>query len=169
MAAPDDRQERPHRNDSLGSGWRLAGGRLCLGPMSAAALPPHLVLYDGVCGFCNASIQFIVKRDPGQQFHFAPLQGATAAALRLRHPEIPADIDTVVLVEGESVYLRSDAAFRIAGRLPGPVSWLRGFGVLPRFLTDFAYGLVARVRYRIFGQLETCPIPSKEQRSRFLD
>lgn len=138
-------------------------------PDDLAALPPHLVLYDGVCGFCNASIQFIVKRDPLREFHFAPLQGETAAALRLRHPEIPTDIDTVVLVEGPNVYLRSDAAFRIAARLPGPVSWLRWFGVLPRFVTDFGYGIVAAVRYRLFGKLETCPIPSKAQRSRFLE
>lgn len=137
--------------------------------MSASELPPHLVLYDGVCGFCHASIQFILKRDGAQQFHFAPLQGETAAALRSRHPEIPGDIDTMVLVEGANVYLRSEAAFRIAARLSGPASWMRWFGVLPRFLTDFGYRIVAAVRYRIFGKHETCPIPSKEQRSRFLD
>ena len=132
------------------------------------ALPPHVVLYDGVCGFCSASIQYILRRDPTGEFHFAPLQGETAAALRLAHPQIPSDIDTVVLVEGSQVYLRSDAAFRIAARLPGPVSWLRWFRVLPRFLTDLGYTIVASARYRIWGKLEACPLPSKEQRARFL-
>ena len=131
-------------------------------------LPSRLVLYDGVCGFCNASIQFILARDPGGSFHFAPLQGETAASLRQKYPIIPADIDTIVLVEAGQVYLRSEAALRVAGQLSGPAGWLRWCLVLPRFLTDFGYQLVASVRYRIWGRLEACPVPKMEQRARFL-
>ena len=131
-------------------------------------LPSRLVLYDGVCGFCNASIQFILARDPAGSFHFAPLQGPTAAELRAIHAEIPQDIDTIVLLEDGKVFMRSEAALRVAGQLSGPIVWVRWLGVLPRFVTDLGYKFIAAIRYRIWGKLEACPVPSKAQRTRFL-
>src|SRR5215468_7406206 len=111
----------------------------------AAALPPRLVLYDGVCGFCTRSVQRLIAADPDGRLHFAPLQGTTAAALRERHPEIPDDIDTIVYVEttdgGECVSLRSEAIFRIYAALEVKsrlMSWLR---LLPRSCTDLGYRL----------------------------
>src|SRR5262249_21150533 len=119
----------------------------------AAALPPRLVLYDGMCGFCNRSVQRLLAADPGGRLHFAPLQGTTAAALRGRHPEIPDDIDTIVYVEttdrDEYVSLRSEAIFRIYAALEVKsdlTSWLR---LLPLWWTDFGYRLFGHVRYRL--------------------
>ena len=131
-------------------------------------LPDRLVLYDGVCGFCNASVQWLLAHDASRRLRYAPLQGPTAAALRARLPAIPADIDTIVFIEGGEVYLRSAAAFRMASHLPAPWSWLRGFGLLPRALTDLAYRAVAAVRYRIWGKLDACPIPGAAERALFL-
>ena len=141
-------------------------------PTGATALPPRLVLYDGVCGFCNRSVQRVLAADPEGRLHFAPLQGTTAAALRGRHTEIPEDIDTIVYVEttgrDECVSLRSEAIFRIYAAL-GVKSrltlWLR---LLPLSWTDIGYRLFGHVRYRLFGKLDTCSIPPHEQRDRFL-
>ncbi|MHC4817599.1 MAG: thiol-disulfide oxidoreductase DCC family protein, partial [Planctomycetota bacterium] len=84
----------------------------------ADPLPPRLVLFDGICGFCDRAVRWLIERDRFGHLHFAPLQGETAAALRRRHPEIPEDIDAIVYVEtdasGERVHLRSDAVFRVA-------------------------------------------------------
>jgi predicted DCC family thiol-disulfide oxidoreductase YuxK len=135
---------------------------------AASALPPRLVLYDGVCGLCDRSVQFLLRVDRDRALMFAPLQGETVAALRPRHPEISGDIDTVAYLEEGRVHLRSRAFVRLARHLPYPwklVSWL---WIVPRPLADLAYRLVARVRYRVFGKLDTCRIPDPAERARFL-
>ncbi|MBW1879247.1 MAG: DUF393 domain-containing protein [Deltaproteobacteria bacterium] len=122
-------------------------------------MPKRIVLYDGVCGLCDHSVQFLIRHDRGLSFRYAPLQGETAAALRRGHPEIPEDLDTVVLVEDGQVHLRSRAAFLAARQLRFPYSLLAWLRVLPRPLTDLAYGMVARVRYRIWGRIDRCALP----------
>jgi predicted DCC family thiol-disulfide oxidoreductase YuxK len=127
-----------------------------------------LVLYDGTCGLCDASVQWLLDHDREGVLRFAPLQGETAAALRARHPEIPEELETIVLVEGETVSLRSTAVFRVLARLPSPwrrLAWLR---FVPRPVRDLGYRLVAAVRYRVWGRTETCRIPRPEERARFL-
>ena len=142
-------------------------------PAAPLGLPPHLVLFDGVCVFCEGAVRWIMERDPDARFHFAPLQGETAAALRRAHPQLPESIDTLVYVESrdraETIHLRSAAAFRILSQIRGPwrgLAWLR---VLPRFLTDRAYDAFVRVRYRLFGKRDVCLVPNPEERDRFLD
>ncbi len=135
--------------------------------------PGKLVLYDGVCGLCDKSVQWLLAHDPEGALRFAPLQGPTAAAIRARHPEVPDEIATIVFVEndgaGERVYLRSRAAFRIAGHLPGAVRFLAWLRVFPRFLTDFVYRVVASLRYRIWGKLDQRRVPTPAERARFLE
>jgi predicted DCC family thiol-disulfide oxidoreductase YuxK len=132
----------------------------------------RIVLFDGVCGFCDRLVQWLLARDGGR-FAYAPLQGRTAAALRLRHPEIPDELETLVYVEsregGERVFLRSAAMFQVIGQLGTPWRWLAGLRWLPRGLTDFGYAQFVRRRYRLFGRLSACRIPDPAQRSRFLD
>ena len=131
-------------------------------------LPPRLVLYDGVCGLCDRSVQFLLRVDRDRALMFAPLQGETVAALRPRHPEISEKIDTVAYLEEGRVYLRSRAFVRLTRHLPYPwklVSWL---WIVPAPLMDLFYRLVARVRYRVFGKLDTCRIPAPDERVRFL-
>ncbi len=142
-------------------------------PSAPLALPAHLVLFDGVCVFCEGAVRWIMKRDPDARIRFAPLQGETAAALRRAHPQLPESIDSMVYVESrdgvESIHLRSAAAFRIFAQIRGPwrgLAWLR---ILPRFLTDRAYDAFARVRYRLFGKRDVCLVPNPEERDRFLD
>lgn len=134
----------------------------------ALALPPRIVLYDGVCGLCDRSVQFLLRVDHDRALSFAPLQGETAVILRRRHPEIPADLDTVVYVEGDRAHLRSRAFVRLARHLRYPwklVSWL---WIVPAPLADLVYRLVARVRYRVFGKRDACRVPEPDERARFL-
>jgi predicted DCC family thiol-disulfide oxidoreductase YuxK len=131
----------------------------------------HLVLYDGNCGFCAHTVQWILAADPAGRVRFAPLQGPTATALRARHPELPTDLDSVVYVDrshgDERVSWRSDAVFRIA-RLLGRWRWLELFAWLPRAVTDLAYRPIARHRQRLSRAMGTCPAPSPALQARFL-
>ncbi|MEP7327445.1 MAG: DCC1-like thiol-disulfide oxidoreductase family protein [Gemmatimonadota bacterium] len=131
-----------------------------------------VLLYDGVCGFCNNVIQFILHHEVRHSLRFAPLQGQYAAGLKLRHPEV-GDVDSVVWVEGEGpserVFIRSDAALKATSYMGGFWKLLGVLRVIPRVVRDFCYDWFARHRYRWFGKYSTCPVPSREIRSRFLD
>ena len=129
---------------------------------------PLVVLFDGVCNLCNASVRFIIARDPSARFRFAPLQSATARALFAgtggRSP-LP---DSFVLLEHGRLYVRSTAALRVARRLRFPWPLLYIFIAVPRPLRDVLYDFIARHRYRWFGSREACMVPTPELRARFL-
>lgn len=131
---------------------------------------PPVVLFDGVCNLCNGAVQFIVDRDPEGTFRFASLQSERAAALlREQGREPPAgDPESLVLIEGGRLYERSTAALRIARRLRGAWPLLYTFVVVPRFVRDAVYRLIARNRYRWFGKSAECRVPTPELRARFL-
>lgn len=129
-----------------------------------------VVFFDGVCNLCNGTVQFILDHDKREQFRFAPLQSEAAEKL-LAGRGLAKDreaLDSVILLEGDKVYERSDAALRIARRLGGLWSALYVFIVIPRFLRDAVYKLIARNRYRWFGRTEQCRVPTPELRARFL-
>jgi len=131
--------------------------------------PAAVVLFDGVCNLCNASVHFIIDRDPAAYFRFASLQGENGQALLRRHGLSTSDFDTLVLVEGGKVHMRSGAALRIARRLRGAWPLLAFFWVVPSPVRDALYAWVSRNRYRWFGQEEACRLPTPELRARFLD
>ena len=140
-------------------------------------MPNPIVLYDGVCGLCNGLVRFIIRRDSNAIFRFASLQGAFASRILASYHLNPGDLDTVYVVvaqnsehSGELILSRSDAALFVLKQLGGlykPAAFL--LQMLPRFLRDSVYNMVARRRYRIFGRFETCPLPDVQDRSRFLD
>ena len=133
----------------------------------------RLVLFAGVCGFCDAAVQWVIERDPDGRLHFAPLQGETARRLRERHPEIPDGVDSLVYVEmfngAERIHLRSAAVVAVCRALPRPPFWVGALAVLPRFVADFLYSVFARARYWLFGKRDACRVPSPEERTLFLD
>lgn len=134
---------------------------------------PPVLLYDGLCGFCNGAVQFVLKRDRRGTLRFAALQGDYARDVMARHPEI-AGVDSLILVEpattgDERVYVRSAGALRTARYLDGQWRLTQALVVIPRPVRDWAYDLFARWRYRLFGRYDSCPIPSPEQRARFID
>jgi predicted DCC family thiol-disulfide oxidoreductase YuxK len=132
---------------------------------------PTIVLFDGRCGLCTRSVQFILKRDRDARFRFAPLESAAAArtCARIGAP-VPQAVepDSIIVIADGRALDRSDAALAIAARLPFPWPIFAVFRVVPRGLRDWAYGIVARNRYRWFGRHDACMIPSPEQRARFL-
>jgi len=131
-----------------------------------------LILYDGLCGLCDRSVQWLLGHDRRQALVFAPLQGETARPY-LAAAGAERGFDTMVCVErttsgGESVTTRSRAWFRIVRRLGLPWSLLGLFRVLPTFLTDAVYRVVSRNRTRWFRRLEACRVPDASTRRRFL-
>jgi predicted DCC family thiol-disulfide oxidoreductase YuxK len=135
-------------------------------------LPARLVLYDGVCGVCHHTVQWLIAHDPRGALRYAPLQGPTAAALRARHPAIPQALESVVLVEqapgSTRVTLRSEAVFRALGSLPAPWRWAAKLRFLPRPVMDAMYRFVARNRYRLVLDHTSCRLLRPEERARFL-
>ncbi len=129
-----------------------------------------LILFDGVCNLCSASVNFVIDHDPNARFRFAALQSDAAIYTLAQHGvTLPAgDPDSFVLVEGGHVYERSTAALRVARNLGGVWRLLYAFIVVPAFLRDAVYKLVARNRYRWFGKSDTCRVPTPELRARFL-
>jgi predicted DCC family thiol-disulfide oxidoreductase YuxK len=128
-----------------------------------------VVLFDGVCNLCNGTVVFVAGRDPAARFRFAALQSAIGRDL-LGATGLPVDApETLVLLEGGRVFVRSTAALRIARRLSG--FWPLAYAaiVIPRPIRDAVYRLIARHRYRLFGRRETCMIPSPDLRRRFLE
>jgi predicted DCC family thiol-disulfide oxidoreductase YuxK len=126
-----------------------------------------VLLFDGVCNLCNAVVQFVLKHDPSGRIRFASQQSSFGAGV-MRHHQLP-DMQTVVLLEGNRVFTRSDAALRLLHHLPAPWRWLAVFRVVPRGLRDLVYDFVARNRYRWFGKQDACWLPRAEWKTRFLD
>ena len=126
------------------------------------------MVFDGVCNFCSHSVRFILEHDVRGRLRFAPLQSPIGQELLERNGIDPSDAQTFLLIDGDKVYVRSDAALEIAKDL-GAWRWLRIFGVLPRGLRDWVYSVLARNRYRWFGKRDTCFVPTAEQRARFID
>lgn len=128
-----------------------------------------VVLFDGVCNLCAASVQFIIKRDPGGVFRFASLQSQVGSDLIARCRFQEPDLDSLILIESDRCSERSTGALRIARRLRFPWPLLYAFIIVPRPVRDSVYRIIARNRYRWFGRREQCWLPSEDLRRRFLE
>ncbi|RMG16494.1 MAG: DUF393 domain-containing protein [Bacteroidetes bacterium] len=126
-----------------------------------------IVIFDGHCNFCNASVNFILERDHQQAFLFTPNQGDTGKQLLAGHTT-PAGTETLYLWENGRLYERSTAVLRIARRLGFPWKLLYGFILIPPFIRDGVYNFIARNRYRWFGRREHCRLPSPAEQARFI-
>jgi predicted DCC family thiol-disulfide oxidoreductase YuxK len=133
-----------------------------------------VLLYDGVCGLCNKSVQMILDHDKRKEMRFAALQSDYGKQVISRHPELE-KVDSSVFVEHKSgadderVFIRSNAALRVASYLGGAWKLLLIFRIIPRPVRDFFYNLFAKYRYKFFGKYDSCMLPSPDVRSRFLD
>jgi predicted DCC family thiol-disulfide oxidoreductase YuxK len=142
--------------------------------MSATSESAPVMLYDGVCGFCNKSVQMILKRDRRGTMRFAALQSEFGKAVVERHPELRG-VDSVVVLEKadetgrERIFVRSAAALRVAAYLGGFWKLLLALRAVPAPLRDYFYDLFARHRYKLFGKYDSCMLPPPEVRSRFID
>lgn len=129
----------------------------------------HLLLFDGVCHLCDASVQFILKHDPAGKIKFAPIQSALGSRLYAEHGLDPAAPNAMVFLTPRGAFEASDAALEIARTLGGVWGLAVVFKVLPRTVRDAVYYFVARNRYRWFGREEACMMPTKELRERMLE
>lgn len=127
-----------------------------------------IVLFDGVCNFCNHSIQFIIKRDPKGYFKFGALQSEEGKALLAQHGLPPEALDTIVLIENGKAYTYSTAPLRITRKLVFPWFLFFIFLLVPTFIRNPIYKWISRNRYKWFGKQESCMMPTPEIRKRFL-
>ena len=128
-----------------------------------------VILFDGVCNLCNSSVNWIIDHDKQNQFKFASLQSVygqnTVKQLGLQDNYM----NTVVFEDNGKAYLRSDAALQILKQLGGVYSLAVVFYIVPSFIRDFFYKIVANNRYKWFGKKEICRIPTPELKSKFLE
>lgn len=129
-----------------------------------------IILFDGVCNFCNSSVNFIIDHDADNYFKFAALQSEAGEKLQREYGITPEDkdLDSVLLIENGKLHTHSTAALRIAKHLKGIWSFLYIFIIVPKPLRDFFYKLFAKNRYRLFGKSDACRLPSPEERAKFL-
>ena len=131
-------------------------------------LNKQIILFDGVCNFCNASINFIIDHDPEKRFKFAPLQSEIGQDILRKFNKNTEDFDSVILLKNNTLYQKSDAALEITKHLSGFWKYLAVFNIFPTSFLNFFYDIVAKNRYRIFGKTDSCRIPTPELRERFL-
>ena len=126
-----------------------------------------IVLFDGVCNFCNGAVNFIIRHDSSEKFKFAPLQSTIGEEMKIEFG-IGGDIDSIVLIEDRKAFMHSDAALRIARGLGG--IWAVGYAfiIVPKVIRDWFYKLFASYRYSLFGKKDVCMVPTPDVRSRFL-
>jgi predicted DCC family thiol-disulfide oxidoreductase YuxK len=127
-----------------------------------------IILFDGTCAFCEGSVKFVALRDPAGYFRFGASQSPRGAALLAEHGLTRELTRSMVLIDDGRVYLRSEAALRIAKKLPWPWSMAGALLVVPRPLRDAAYRVVAAVRHRLAGRSNACEVPPPEIRERMI-
>ncbi len=131
------------------------------------------LLFDGVCNLCSRTVQFIVDHERAPTIRFCSIQSEAGRALLEKHGRLDvvanADPDTMVFVEDGRAYDRSTGALKIAKHLRAPWRFGSVALVLPRFLRDLGYRFIAKNRYRWFGKTDSCLVPTKALRARFLD
>jgi predicted DCC family thiol-disulfide oxidoreductase YuxK len=130
--------------------------------------PAKILLFDGVCNLCDGLVQFIIRHDKKEQFTFASLQSAAGRDL-LRRFELPNDLSSFVYIRGERAYRRSAAVLLVLKDLGGLWQLAYACRLVPRFIRDWVYDLIARNRYRLWGKKDSCMLPAPRLKQRFLD
>lgn len=127
-----------------------------------------ILIFDGVCNMCNASVNFVMKRDKEGKVMFTANQHGPGQEILKKFNKPVDDVDTFYLLENGKIYDRSSAVLRVSKYMNFP--WNLGviFLIVPKFIRDFVYKFVAKNRYKWFGKKDTCRLPTPEERARFL-
>ena len=136
-------------------------------PKPAPEEPDGLILFDGVCVFCSRWVRFVIDRDPEQRFRFMAIQSERGRTLAARFGIDPDAPQTNAVILNGRITFKSDAALTVLGALAATRS-LGVLKVVPHWLRDPVYDLIARNRYRVFGRTEACMVPTVEDRGRFV-
>lgn len=124
-----------------------------------------IVVFDGVCNFCNSTINFLVDKDRSRKLRYMPLQSALGNTIQ---EQLPEKLDSIICITASGLWTQSEAAIQIAAQLPYPYRLLRYFRVIPRKWRDDLYHAFSKRRYKWFGRAEQCRIPSEEERQLFI-
>ena len=128
-----------------------------------------VILFDGICNFCNSAVNFTLKRNKKANIRFAPMQSEAGQKL-LQQYNLPADdMQSFIFIEGGVVYKQSTAALKVCRHLRGLWPLCYGFIIVPKFIRDGIYNWIAKNRYKWFGVQQACMIPTPEVRARFLN
>lgn len=127
-----------------------------------------IILFDGVCNFCNAIINFVIRQDKKAIFRFAALQSEAGQTILKQYGVNWKKNDSFVLIENGKIYDRSTAALKLSNRLRWYWKWTQLFWIFPKFLRDGIYDFIAKNRYKWFGKKEECMVPTPEIKQRFL-
>jgi len=129
----------------------------------------RIIFFDGVCNLCNAAVQFAIKRDRMDYFRYTALQGEYA---KRTLPKFDIDVnktDSIILLENNQIYTKSSAALRIAKKLHGLWPILYVFVIIPKFIRDWIYDIIAKNRYKWWGKEQSCWLPTAELKGKFYD
>ena len=130
---------------------------------------PPILLFDGVCNYCNSMTNFIIRQDKKKVLRFATLQSNFGQNV-LKENNLPTDVfESFILLDKGKLYKKSTAGLRLYSKLPWYWKWTQLFWIFPRFIRDWVYGIIAKNRYRWFGKRNECMVPTPELRKRFLD
>lgn len=124
----------------------------------------NIVIFDGLCGLCNQSVNILIKLDKHQVLRYSPLQGEFVKTL-----DVTPEIDSIIYCEKGKLYYKSTAILRILISLGG--MWLLTyiFYIIPEFIRDFMYDIVAKYRYRLFGKMTSCRVPNEHEQHLFIN
>ena len=128
-----------------------------------------VVFFDGVCNLCNGFVRFLIPRDPRGILKFASLQSAYAREQLSHAGYDPDQLYSIMVMRDGKILERSAAVMEIVRHLSWPWRAIRVFNILPRFICDFFYKLIANNRYRLFGKKDECMIPTPELKARFIE
>jgi predicted DCC family thiol-disulfide oxidoreductase YuxK len=129
-----------------------------------------IVLFDGICNFCNDSVQRIIKNDQKDRFRFASLQSEIGQELTSERGIDTSQVDSIILIDpGNAYYIKSTAALEIAKRMDGLYPMLQLFLILPASVRDWGYDYIAKNRYKWFGKRDECKIPTPDEKAKFIE
>ncbi len=127
-----------------------------------------VILFDGICNLCNGAVQFVIQHDAKVKFLFASLQSEAGQALQKQYHIAVEDVASVILVQDGLVYTKSTAALKIAKQLKSGWKLLYAFIIVPAFIRNGVYDIIAANRYKWFGKKEACMLPTPALKARFL-
>ena len=128
-----------------------------------------IILFDGICNFCNSAVNFTLKRNKKENIRFAPLQSEAGQKL-LQHYHLPVtDMESFVFIENDTAYKQSTAALKVCRHLRGLWPLCYAFMIVPKFIRDGIYNWIAKNRYKWFGIRQACMVPTAEVKARFLN
>jgi predicted DCC family thiol-disulfide oxidoreductase YuxK len=129
----------------------------------------NIVFFDGVCNFCNSTVDIIYRRNKAKDIYYSSLQSEFARSFLAEHHIDSTDLDTIIYYSNNNFYFRSDAILQLSKKLSGLNKLLPAFLIVPKFLRDGVYSWIARNRYKFWGKKETCRIPTAEEKQHFLE